>query len=69
MKAKEKILIKDLRENLKELVQKEIKDLPKHLESLEPIERINVLTRLMPYVFPKVQTVHLTQGEPNRFEY
>ena len=69
MKTKEQILTKELRDSLKELVQKEIKDLPKHLETLDPKDRINVLTKLMPYVFPKVQTVHLTQGEPNIFEF
>jgi len=68
MNTKERILTKELRNTLKELVQKEIKDLPKHLKTLEPKDRIIVLTKLMPYVFPKVQTVHLTQGEPNIFE-
>ena len=69
MKTKEQILTKELRDSLKELVKKEIKDLPKHLESLDPKDRINVVIKLMPFVFPKVQTVHLTEGEPNIFEW
>ena len=54
MKTKEQILTKELRDSLKKLVQKEIKDLPKHLEALEPKDRLNVITKLMPYVFPKI---------------
>ena len=64
MESKEQILTKDLRNILKELVQNEIKDLPKHLDTLEPKDRINIVTKLMPYVFPKIQTIHLTEGEP-----
>jgi len=35
LKTKEQILIKELKDSLKEMVQKEIKELPKHLESLK----------------------------------
>ena len=64
MKTKEQILTMNLRETLKEIMQKEIEKLPKTLESLDPKERLNVVCKLMPYVFPRVETVHPTEGEP-----
>ena len=68
MKTKEKILTNDLRDTLKSIMQKEIDKLPETLEALEPKERLNVLCRLMPYVFPKVETVHPKNGEPFTFD-
>lgn len=63
-KEKEKILTKDLRTSLKELMQKEMKGLPKLIESLEPEKRINILCKLMPYVYPKVENISSKDGEP-----
>ena len=68
MKTKEQVLTKGLRETLKNIMQNEIEKLPKTLEALEPKERINVLCKLMPYVFPKVETVHPKEGEPFTFD-
>lgn len=65
MKAKEQILTNDLRDKLKSIMQKEIEKLPETLEALEPKERINILCKLMPFIFPKVEAVHPTQGEPS----
>ena len=45
-------------------MQKEITHLPKTLEKLEPKDRLNILCRLMPFVFPKVETVHAKDDEP-----
>jgi len=67
MKAKEQILTNDLRDKLKSIMQKEIERLPETLEALEPKERINILCKLMPFIFPKVEAVHPTQGEPTEF--
>lgn len=67
-KTKEQILTNNLRETLKTIMQKEIEKLPETLEALDPKERLNVVCKLMPYVFPKVETVHPTQGEPMQFE-
>ena len=64
MKAKEQILTNDLRDKLKSIMQKEIERLPETLEALDPKERINILCKLMPFIFPKVEAVHPTQGEP-----
>lgn len=34
------------------------------LKDLEPVQRLNVLCKLIPYVLPKVESVTHTQGEP-----
>ena len=67
-KTKEQVLTNNLRETLKTIMQKELEKLPETLEALDPKERLNVVLRLMPYVFPKVETVHPTEGEPLQFE-
>lgn len=68
MKTEEKILTNNLRDNLKSIMQKEIEKLPETLEALDPKERLNIVCRLMPYVFPKVETVHPKNGEPFSFD-
>ena len=68
MKSKEQVLTMGLRETLKTIMQKEIEKLPETLEALDPKERLNVVCKLMPYVFPKVETVHSKEGEPLQFE-
>ena len=67
-KTKEQVLTNNLRETLKTIMQKEIEKLPETLETLDPKERLNVVCKLMPYVFPKVETVHAKEGEPLQFE-
>jgi hypothetical protein len=64
MTTKEQILTNDLRGKLKSIMQKEIERLPETLESLEPKERMNILCKLLPYVFPKVEAVSPQEGEP-----
>ena len=68
MKKEEPILTKDLRGRLKTIMQCEIEKLPETLEELEPKERINVICKLMPFVFPKIQQVHQKEGEPFSFD-
>jgi hypothetical protein len=53
----------DIRETLKTLMQKEIAELPKRLEALDDEKRLGIICKLMPYVFPKVETVEATQVE------
>jgi hypothetical protein len=64
----EKILTNELRYRLKDVIQKELNKLSEQLEALDPKERLNVLCKLMPYVFPKVDAVHLREGEPFTFD-
>jgi hypothetical protein len=59
----DKPLIGNIRETLKELLQKEINALPETLKTLEPVQRLNVLCKLIPFVLPKVEAVHSEQGE------
>jgi hypothetical protein len=68
MKAKEHTLTDDLRSNLKSIMQKEIQKLPEILETLQPKERLGIVCRLMPFVFPKVEAVHPSEGEPFSFD-
>jgi hypothetical protein len=57
-------LIKDIRDTLKELLQNELVELPETLKTLEPVQRLNILCKLMPYVLPKTESVNYTFGEP-----
>ena len=59
-----KPLTGNIRDTLKEMMQKEIESLPDTLKELEPVQRLNVLCKLIPYVLPKVESVTHTQGEP-----
>lgn len=59
-----KPLIGSIRDTLKELMQKELEQLPETLKNLEPAQRLNVLCKLIPYVLPKVEAVHSEKGEP-----
>ena len=59
--------IDNLRETLKAIIQNEVEQLPETLKALEPMQRLNVLTKLMPYVFPKVEAVRSNEGEPTSF--
>jgi hypothetical protein len=63
-KNKEQVLTMTVRETLKAIMQKEVEKLPEHLESLDTKERLNILCKLMPFVFPKVENIHSTDGEP-----
>jgi len=59
-----KPLTGNIRDTLKELMQKEFEQLPDTLKELEPVQRLNILCKLMPYVLPKVESVTHKLGEP-----
>ena len=59
-----KPLTGNIRDTLKGLMQKELEQLPHTLESLDPVQRLNILCKLMPYVLPKTESVKHTLGEP-----
>jgi hypothetical protein len=67
MENKEQVFTVSLRNTLKLVMQNEIERLPEVLEGLEAKERINILCKIMPFVFPKVEAVHLNEGEPYKF--
>ena len=58
------ILTNQLRDKLKSIVSDELERLPEYLEKMEPKDRINCILKLLPYVFPKVESVSFDQGEP-----
>ncbi len=62
--TKTQILTSELRENLKRVMQIEISKIPEYLDNLEPKDKINVLCKLMPYVFPKVEDINCKDNEP-----
>lgn len=55
---------KGLHGRLKDIVQKEMEQLPNLLEQLEPKERVRTILALLPYVTPKIETVATDYGEP-----
>lgn len=59
-----KPLTANIRDTLKEMMQKEIESLPDTLKELEPVQRLNIICKLIPYVLPKVESVTHKLGEP-----
>ena len=57
-------LTKELRAILKEALHKELESIGERLEQLEPKERLEVLIKLMPFVFPKMNTMSHSMDEP-----
>ncbi len=57
-------LVKNIREMLKDLMQKELETLPQTLQGMEPEKRLNIVCKLIPYVLPKVDSIEATKGEP-----
>ena len=55
---------KDLRLLVKELLEKELGMVHTQLNNLEPIDRINLLIKLLPYALPKYQDMAI-QEEKN----
>jgi len=62
-------LTRDIREQLKALMEKELAAMPETLETLEPAQRLNIVCKLLPYVLPKVEAVSPTAGEPLQFGF
>ncbi|MBP6810857.1 MAG: hypothetical protein KA138_05030 [Saprospiraceae bacterium] len=60
----DKPLTTDLRAMLKEIVHKELAALPETLATLDPVQRLNIICKLVGYVLPKVEAVNHKQGEP-----
>ena len=63
-----KPLTGNIRDTLKDLMQKELEQLPKTLKELDPVQRLNILCKLMPYVLPKTESVKHNFGEPDEFK-
>ena len=59
-----KPLVGDIRDTLKDLIREELEQLPETLKELDPVQRLNILCKLMPYVLPKTESIKHTLGEP-----
>lgn len=59
-----KPLVGDIRDALKDLIREELEQLPETLKELDPVQRLNILCKLMPYVLPKTESIKHTLGEP-----
>ena len=57
-------LTKELRAKLKDIIYQELETLPDRLENLEPKDRMELFTKLLPYAIPKVEPVPMGEGEP-----
>jgi hypothetical protein len=62
-KAVRPILTSSLRIDLETIMQAEIQKTLKLMELLEPKNIINTILKMMPYMFPRVESVSLTEGE------
>lgn len=54
----------ETKEMLQKVVSKEIDNLGEMLEQLEPLERVNAIAKLLPYIVPKQSELSLTEVEP-----
>ena len=57
----------EMRRSLKELMKREIANLPDLIEQLPPSERIKYVFRMMPFVLPTVTKVNPRTGEDITF--
>jgi len=57
-------LTKELRSVLKDIVYRELETIELRLDELDPKERIELIIKLMPYVFPKLQSISHSANEP-----
>ena len=57
-------LTKELRSVLKDIVYRELETIELRLDELEPKERIELTIKLMPYVFPKLDSISHSTYEP-----
>tara|TARA_B110000977_G_scaffold155031_1_gene197148 strand:+ start:231 stop:473 length:243 start_codon:yes stop_codon:yes gene_type:complete len=57
-------MAKELRVLLKDILYQELEQVQERLELLKPKERLELLIKLMPYVFPKTTSVSHMINEP-----
>ncbi len=58
MKNTQTITVDEIREQLKKFAMQELQKLPATLKELEPKERLNILCKLMPFIMPKLESLH-----------
>ena len=60
-------LTKEMRSVLKNIVANELDILSSTINHLEPLDRINLLLKLLPFVLPQVRDILHDKGEPKEF--
>ncbi|MHA1482482.1 MAG: hypothetical protein ACTSQA_03475 [Candidatus Heimdallarchaeaceae archaeon] len=58
-------LTKELRDLLKDIVYHELENIEERLDELDEKERLDMIIKLMPYVFPKLSSQNADSDEPN----
>ncbi len=58
------VTVSDMRKSLKEMMNREIANLPNLIEQLPTEQRIGIVLKMMPFVLPKVDKVSAKSGEP-----
>lgn len=62
------IMTSELRTILKNIILRRFEKVEELLDALEPKEQLEVIIKLMPYVFPKVSAISHTTNEPFEWE-
>jgi len=62
-------LTKELRAILKDILYNEMEKVGGYLEELDTKERLEIIIKLMPYAFPKVENTCHTINEPMDFGF
>lgn len=62
-------LTKELRSLLKDLLYEELESFSTRLEELKAKERLEIVLKLMPYVFPTIEKVNSTANEPPDWDF
>jgi hypothetical protein len=57
-------LTKELRSIMKEVIYNELENIEERLDQLEPKHRLELVVKLMPYVFPKMESASHKINEP-----
>ena len=63
-KKPELVSAQRLRDRIKEVLERELEQLPAMLEKLEPKDRLSVTLKLLPLIIPRPEPVHYSEGEP-----
>ncbi|MBK9108872.1 MAG: hypothetical protein IPM92_11030 [Saprospiraceae bacterium] len=63
-----KPLTRNIRESLKEFIQRELELLPETLKDHASLQRLSIICKLLPFVLPKVENVIHKLGEPDEFK-
>lgn len=65
--GKNRVYTMDIRETLKRIINEELISFNNTLEKLEPLERLQIVCKLIPYIVPKSQSIHPTYNEQKNY--